>query len=94
MGRVEKFKEVRMTKVKFVASILLFVVILSVGIMAVDYSLNSIVTNNSTINVLKIVKVAENKLEIDFANKKYSLNTTYINRDLNRLKLRFSQLLK
>jgi len=94
VGRVEKFKEARMTKFKFVSSITLFFIVLFIGIIAVDYSLNSIVINSSSINVLKIEKVSENKLEIDFANKKYNLNTTYINRDLNRLKQKLSQMLK
>ena len=55
------------------------------GICIVDYSVNNLLNNNSSIDIIS-VKASETELEISILNYKLSLNTTYINRVINKLK--------
>jgi len=92
MGRVDSFKELRLVKLRMFIAILMFLVVLVVGIGIVDYSINSVVSDTPKIEIVKVAEVSNNLYTIDFANKRYNLNTFYLSRDIQRLKKRLNEI--
>ena len=85
MSRVEKFKQKRNLRQKYVSAALLFFFLLTAGILSVDYSINYLMSGRQGI-ALAILNNKTTSLEITFMNQKFYVNTQYINRDLNRVK--------
>jgi len=92
MGRVDNFKEARHTKLKMFTAILTFMSLLIAGIFTVDYSVNSIISDTPKLEIIKVAEASSNMYTIDYANRKYKLNTYYLSRDLQRLKKRLSEI--
>ena len=91
MSRVEKFKQKRNLKHKYITAALLFFFLLTAGILSVDYSTNYLVAGRQGI-ALAALNNKTTSLEIVFMNQKLYINTQYINRDLSRLKSKLQQL--
>jgi hypothetical protein len=92
MGRVDSFREVRLVKLKIFLAMLLFIVLLVSGIIAADFSINSVVSDTPKVEIIKVAEVSCNLYTIDFANREYKLNTYYLCRDIERLKKRLSEI--
>jgi hypothetical protein len=92
MGRVDNFKEARFTRIKMFVAVLTFMSVLTVGIFTVDYSINSIVSDTPKLEIIKVAEASSNMYTIDFANRKYNLNTYYLSRDINKIKKRLSEI--
>lgn len=85
MSRVEKFKQKRNLRHKYVSAVLLFFLMLTAGILSVDYSTNYLVSGRHGIALIALNNKAAS-LEIVFMNQKLYVNTQYINSDLKKLK--------
>jgi hypothetical protein len=85
LGRLEKFREARRFKIKYMYTFLLIFILLVSGICIVDYSVNNLLKNSKNIGIIS-AKTDETELEISILNYKLRLNTKYINRDINKLK--------
>lgn len=92
MGRVDSFREVRLFRLKIFLTILLFAVLLVSGIIAADFSLNSVVSDTPKVEIIKVAEASCNLYTIDFANREYKLNTYYLSRDIQRLKKRLNEI--
>jgi hypothetical protein len=91
MGRLDKYKQIRNIKQKYLFSAFLFLLLLVTGICIVDNSTNSLMGEGSSISIFA-VKNHSSYMEIIFMNQKLYVNTQYINRDMNRLKEKVSEL--
>jgi hypothetical protein len=91
MSRVEKYKQQRNLRHKYMLSILLFFSLLTAGICTADYSINSLLGDESRVNVIEL-KNNGTYLEFAVMNQKLYINTKYINRDLDKLKQGVSKL--
>ena len=85
MGRMEKFKQKRNLRKKYVSAALLFFFMSTAGIFSVDYTTNYLMTGRQCISFVTM-NSRETYLEIVLMNQRLYVNTQYINRDLNRLK--------
>lgn len=92
MGRTDNFKEARFARFKIFAAVMTFMSLLVVGIFTVDYSVNSIVSDTPKLEIIKVAEASSNMYTIDFANRKYSLNTYYLSRDIKKIKKRLSEI--
>jgi hypothetical protein len=86
MKRVEKYRESRYVKRKFILSFLLFFSLTIIGLCASDYSVNNILKNEKKIKLVCIEKKDSNIYKLDILNKSIEINTTYISRDYDNLK--------
>lgn len=86
MGRVEVFKEVRRRKTKYVLLFLFVLVIMTLGILTVDSSVNHLMNDESSIKIFSVKNMGDAHLEICIMNKKLYVNIQYINRDIQWLK--------
>lgn len=92
MSRMEKFKQKRNLRQKYVSAALLFFFLLTAGIATVDYSTNYLVTGRQGVAFVELNSKATS-LEIIFMNHKIHINTQYLNRDLNRFKYELQRFL-
>jgi len=91
MGRVEKFKQLRNLRQKYIISVLIFITLLTVGICTADYSINNLIGMEQGLRIFNVSNT-ENKVEIVLMNQKIELNLGYINSDLEKLRQFFSNL--
>lgn len=93
MGRVEQFRTARKTRWRYIGSFVLFFTLLTVGICTADYSVNSIAKNEKRVELITFKGLDKSFYEINLANKKFYVNTEYIQRDYQRFKNRVLGLL-
>ena len=86
MKRAKKFKELRQIRKKVVLSFLVFILLMTTGILTADYSVNSLMENVSYVAVISSKRLNNSFIEIDIMNKKLYVCTAYIDRDYKRLK--------
>ena len=85
MNRLEKFKQRRCLRQKYLSAALISFFLLTAGFMLADYATNTLMTGHQGIEFISV----ENKqtyLEIILMNQKIYINTQYINRDAERFK--------
>lgn len=85
MGRLHKFREIRVLRQKYFFSIFIFLTILSMGLCIADYSVNSLIGVQKGLKFFSM-RNYESYLEVIFMNQKLDIDTEYINRDLKRLR--------
>ena len=85
MNRLEKYKEIRKTRRRYVSLFLVFFSLLVLGACITDYALNGLMKDQKGINLVSLAS-SDTYAEISILNHKYYLNTTYISRDLERAK--------
>jgi len=90
LGRLEKFKQKRNLRRKYFLAALLFFLLLTAGLLSVDYSTNFLINGQHGIAMVAFSNKEAN-LEVAFMNKKLYINTQYINRDLKKLKKRLEE---
>lgn len=90
MSRLEEFRQKRSLRRKYLLAALLFFLLLSAGLLSVDYSTNFLINGQQGAEFISFNNKGSN-LEIAFMNKKLYINTQYINRDLEKLKKRFGE---
>lgn len=85
MGRFERYRQKRRLKQKYFFSVILFLFLLVSGLFIADYTTNKLI---SDVGELKIVHIKNlgHCIEINFMNNKFYINTSYINRDINKIK--------
>lgn len=93
MNRLEKYKQMRGLRQRYLISILLFMFLLVAGICIADTSINGLMSGGSGLNIFSVNNYG-NSLEVVFMNKKIYLNVQYIQRDLGNLKEEADKLLK
>jgi len=85
MSRLERFREARKYRRKIFSSIFLFFLVLITGICIVDYTTNSLLKNENCISIFYI-QSGDSYVEITFMNNKFRLDTTYIERDRQKIR--------
>ncbi len=85
MNRLEKFKQRRCLRKKYLSAALVFFFLLTAGFIAADYATNTLMTGHQGIEFISI-EDKQTYLEIIMMNQKICINTQYINRDAERLK--------
>jgi hypothetical protein len=86
MGRVEKFKEIRLLRRKYIFSFLLIVVVFVAGICFTDYSINSLMKNENRLSIVTYSLKNNSNIEISILNNKFYFDISYLKRDLGKLK--------
>lgn len=85
MNRLEKFKQRRCLRKKYLSAAFVFFFILTAGLMSADYATNALMTGHQGIEFISFEN-RQTYLEIVLMNQKIYINTRYINRDTERLK--------
>lgn len=93
MSRVEKFKQRRNLRQKYLSAAVLFFFLMTAGLLSVDYSTNYLMSGRQGI-ALAALNNKTTSLEITFMNQKLYVNTQYINRDLNRFRVELQKLFR
>lgn len=88
LSRVEMYRTKRQTRQKCFGAVLLSALILAAGILTVDQATNSLVSGKQRFSIAEFKRNGDT-LEITIMNKRFSINTEYLNRDLERLRQLF-----
>ena len=91
MGRVEKFRRIRIIRKKYIMSFIIFITLLTVGISAADYSINSLMGSKERLRLLGISTENE-KVVFYFVNNRIDFNIHYVKNDLERLRKLFEDI--
>jgi hypothetical protein len=68
MGRLEKYRNIRQNKKRIIGVVIICLLLTGAGICAVDRSVNSLMLDNNSINIISF-RNTENSLDICFLNK-------------------------
>ncbi|MGE4283432.1 MAG: hypothetical protein AB7G87_06880 [Clostridia bacterium] len=85
MNRLELYKRRKRSKRLFVLTILVSLAIVVVGLITVDYSVNSMLGINDEIKIASLVKTGDSVYELDFMNCEVEVNLSYIKIDWNNM---------
>lgn len=85
MGRLEKYRQMRNLRQKYMISVLLFLFFLAAGICIADSSINGLMSGGTGVNIFSVTKY-ENSIRIIFMNQTLYLNTQYVKRDMENLR--------
>lgn len=84
--RLEKFREARRSRRRYLCAFLLFFLLVMLGVCIADFSINNMMKNQSGIELVHFQKINESFLEISLLDKKFYIDTSYVNRDFQNLK--------
>lgn len=84
-SRYETFRQARKVKAKLLASAALSILLLAAGVSVADYSINSLLSNQGKLTIVS-VKHDNSYCDIYFMNMKMHINTSYLLRDMNKLR--------
>lgn len=90
-SRVERFRQKRITRKRTLAAILIFFFLLIIGIVTVDYGVNTLIDDDRNAAIIA-VKNYDDSVEIKLMNRRLILNKQYINRDLKYLKDKLNEI--
>lgn len=90
-SRVEKYRQKRIIRKRTITAILLFFFLLASGILIVDNGTNHLVEGNEGV-AMATVNSSNNFIEIKIMNRSIFLNKQYVNRDLQYLKEKLSEI--
>jgi hypothetical protein len=93
MGRLESFKQIRVTRRRYILSAFIFIMLMIPGICISDYSVNSILMNEKRIEIVGIKNVNNTYLELNLLKKKYYINIKYLQRDYEKVKNRIFEMI-
>jgi hypothetical protein len=93
LKRVEKYRQKRIARKRCITAVLMLAVLLAAGILAVDCSTNYLVSGRRGVALASLDNRGD-CLVITVMNRKFSINTKYVNRDLQNLKKRISGIAK
>jgi cell division septal protein FtsQ len=85
-SRVERFKEHRKIKRKYLLAALILLLLLVMGILVSDYSVNYLLKDDKHVNIVGIKSVDEYQYEISFLDYRLYITTKYISRDYEKLR--------
>jgi hypothetical protein len=88
LSRVEIYKTKRHRRQKCIGAVILFVFILTVGILTVDQVTNNLVAGQQGFSIAAFENRG-NYFEITFMNRTFYINMEYVNRDLEKLRRLF-----
>lgn len=91
MGRVERFRQLRLIRQRYFYSIMVFVIILTLGICAADYSVNNLLGGRKGLGFISLDNYGT-YIEVGFMNQKVKIDTEYVNKDLDRIKQQAARL--
>lgn len=86
MGRLEKFREARQSKRKYVFAFFLFFFLILPGLYIADYSTNTLMKNQNHAGIVSFKKLSDTYFELDILDKKIHINTIFVSRDFQNLK--------
>lgn len=93
MNRLEKYKQLRNLRQRYLISVLLFLFLLVTGICITDSSINGLMAGGRSPGIFSINNYGSS-LEVVFMNKKIYINMQYIRRDLENLRKEADRILK
>ncbi len=92
MNRVDRLREKKSHKRKYVSLVLFFLSVVFIGICTADYSINSLMMNQKCIKVISFKNNGGSVFEISLMNKKIHFNIKYIEKDIQNLRNRISDI--
>jgi len=90
LKRLEEYRKKRKQKRKCLFAVLSFILVLIIGIVAVDYSINKLMYDKDSCSIIYTKKTGINSYEIYILNKPIKVDTSYIKKDFARIKKAFS----
>lgn len=94
MNRVDKFKQIRNKKRKYYLAVSVFFILLTAGIFCADYSINDIMKDEEGIAIISLYKTGNTNYRLSIMNKGLDLDTGYLSKDYEKLKMLVIRLLK
>lgn len=92
-SRVERYRQKRIIRKRTITAILLFFFLLTSGILIVDNGTNYLVEGNKGVS-MATVNSSDDFIEIKIMNRSIFLNKQYVNRDLQYLKEKLSEIFR
>ncbi|AUS95924.1 hypothetical protein CDQ84_07610 [Clostridium thermosuccinogenes] len=93
MGRVERFREIRISRRKFRLSFLFFFLLVITGLCVVDYSVNSIMKNEYSVEFVSLEREGSSLYSLNIFDHKIYINTEYVEKDFRRIKSAINSIL-
>jgi hypothetical protein len=90
LKRLEEYRQKKYRKRKYMLAIVIFLLILVIGVVEVDYSINKLISGENHSSMISVKQTAVNNYEIFILNKPLKIDTTYIKRDFAKLRQAFS----
>ncbi|HHX18735.1 MAG TPA: hypothetical protein GX727_07735 [Clostridium sp.] len=84
MKRLEKYRAIRIARKKSLFMLLMCFVVISAGVLTVDYSLNALMNGENGIKLFAIEKIEDEYYQFKIFNKSLYLNTDYVKEDFNK----------
>ncbi|WHH60432.1 hypothetical protein [Petroclostridium sp. X23] len=85
MNRVELYRRRKRNKRLLLFTILACFAVLVVGLITVDYAVNSMLGVNDEIKIATLVKTGDSIYEVNFMNCQEDINLSYLKKDWNRV---------
>ncbi len=86
MARKVRFRNERIFNIKIIVVMLLFMLIVTGGLLAVDINKSYVLYGQTKLEMIKIEEVNQDIYQVSLLNDKFNLNLKYLRRDINKLK--------
>lgn len=90
LKRVEEYRRKRQQKRKCFYAVVSFIVLFIIGIISVDYSINKLMYGKDSCSIVYAKRTGINSYEIYILNKPIKFDTSYIKRDIAKIRKAFS----
>ncbi|TYQ12904.1 UNVERIFIED_CONTAM: hypothetical protein Cloal_3943 [Acetivibrio alkalicellulosi] len=85
MNRVEKYRAIRLARKKIKLLLTTCFILVLIGIITVDYSINDLMNKENGIRLVEINQRDDNYTHIKLLNNNLYFNIEYIKEDINRV---------
>lgn len=89
LARKIRFRNERIYNLKILLVSILFLLIVSGGLLAVDVSKSYVLYGQTSLEMIKVEQVDKDIYQVSLLNDKFNINLKYLIRDINNLKNKF-----
>ncbi len=89
MGRVEKFRQIRTLRQKYILAAFVFITLLAVGFYTADHSVSNLIGVDQGLKIFHVVN-NDNRVQVVFMNQRIELDLEYVSHDLEKVKQFFA----
>ena len=89
MGRVEKFRQKRTLRKKYMIAVVVFITLLTAGFYTADYSVSNLTGMDRGLKIFNIINTND-RVQFVFMNQKIELDLEYVNSDLEKVRQFFA----
>lgn len=82
---MEKYREYRRIKKKYISAACLFIILLTAGVGLTDYTSNYLINSDKDIKIISF-RVNTDYLEVSLMNAKFHIDISYLNNDLRKIR--------